>query len=645
MRSVEESDGFSRRLECCCMLFLLVLFAKAQDTVGLREVVIRSQKTELSSLGKKKEIIDSATLQQYRLRSVAELLSQNSGVFIKSYGPGALATTAFRGGSAEQTAILWNGLNMQNYMLGQTDLSLLPAMLFDQVGIEYGGSSSVWGSGSVGGSVHLDNKAPFNNGLNARVTAGAGSFSKFDLSSRVDYGGKKFASTTKLYYQSSENNFVFGDETHGDGKLRKKTHNSYLFSGLMQQFRIIVGKNQLVTADFWSSSNDREIPNVNPGRESKTYQGDRALRGSVSWALETKKFSGNIKAALLNDRINYRDSLRSSYASSSVTTVIAENTNTFKWHPKNQTTLAFNASQSEAGTVNYATVRKVQRASALLADKVTLSDSRLNLAGGVRMEYYSAGTMPVTWNAGAEYKPLESLTLRIAAAKLFRQPTMNELFWTPGGNPGLKPEQGHSADGSFNLILKLGNTNFFVGGAVFTRTINNWIQWLPGAAGNPTPKNVQQVWSRGAETTWKLSRSFEKTRAELGVSSSYVLSTVMRDEQEGTDAEGRQLIYTPRYSGNGRLMITREKWSFFFFQQYVGYRFTTTDNRQWLDPYTVSSVRINYTAPVENTALDLFFGCNNLFNGSYFVVAGRPMPMRYFEAGFSFYTRKTKTPT
>ncbi len=63
------------------------------------------------------------------------------------------------------TAILWNGFNIQNAMLGQTDLSLLPAVFFDEVEIEYGGSSAVWGSGAVAGSIHLNNRAGFGRGL------------------------------------------------------------------------------------------------------------------------------------------------------------------------------------------------------------------------------------------------------------------------------------------------------------------------------------------------------------------------------------------------------------------------------------------------------------------------------------------------
>ena len=98
---------------------------QAQDTVALKDVEISAKKIELSQIGKKTEAIDSTVKEQFKYTSIADLLSYNSSVFIKNYGPGGLATTAFRGGNASQTAVLWNGFNLQNAMLGQADLSLM----------------------------------------------------------------------------------------------------------------------------------------------------------------------------------------------------------------------------------------------------------------------------------------------------------------------------------------------------------------------------------------------------------------------------------------------------------------------------------------------------------------------------------------
>ncbi|MDP1803305.1 MAG: Plug domain-containing protein, partial [Bacteroidota bacterium] len=137
---------FNFIIKALCVLFVLTSqISLAQDTVSLQSVEVIEKKIQLSQIGKKTEQIDSTIKEQFKLNSIADLLSLNTPVFIKNYGPGALATTAFRGGNAAQTAILWNGFNLQNAMLGQSDLSLMPSFLFENIDVEYGGSSSLWG--------------------------------------------------------------------------------------------------------------------------------------------------------------------------------------------------------------------------------------------------------------------------------------------------------------------------------------------------------------------------------------------------------------------------------------------------------------------------------------------------------------------
>jgi iron complex outermembrane receptor protein len=116
--------------------------------------------TKQLQLGNSKKIIsiDSLTLARYNTSSLADLLSSQSTLHIKSYGNANIATTSMRGGNANHTALLWNGLNIQNAMLGQTDLSIIPTLFFDNVSLEYGGGSAMWGSGAIGGSIHLQNK-------------------------------------------------------------------------------------------------------------------------------------------------------------------------------------------------------------------------------------------------------------------------------------------------------------------------------------------------------------------------------------------------------------------------------------------------------------------------------------------------------
>jgi iron complex outermembrane receptor protein len=142
-----------------------------QDSVHLIDQVLIQAEVRTIHLhqGLKHESIDSTTLANSLNLSAAEILNRMSSVYIKSYGGSGLASSSFRGGSANHTAILWNGFNLQSPVTGMMDLSLIPAGLFNSMSLQYGGKSAVWGSGAVGGAIHLRSQADFNTGTSAKV--------------------------------------------------------------------------------------------------------------------------------------------------------------------------------------------------------------------------------------------------------------------------------------------------------------------------------------------------------------------------------------------------------------------------------------------------------------------------------------------
>ena len=111
------------------------------DTIKIKEVVISRNKPDTEASGYKKTKIDSSTLVNYSNRNLSDMLSDNTDIYIKSYGMGGTSTVAFRGTTASHTIIDWNGININSPMLGQSDLSLFPVGLIDDVNIYFGGAS------------------------------------------------------------------------------------------------------------------------------------------------------------------------------------------------------------------------------------------------------------------------------------------------------------------------------------------------------------------------------------------------------------------------------------------------------------------------------------------------------------------------
>jgi vitamin B12 transporter len=635
----------NKRFACICFIILLgsCTYVKAQDTVLLKDVEVATTKQQLSQIGKRREQIDSTVKEQFRFNSVGDLLSFNSAVFIKSYGPGALATTAFRGGNAAQTAILWNGFNIQNPMLGQIDLALMPSLLFENVEIEYGGSSSLWGSGAVGGSILLNNRTAFGKGVVTTVNLSSGSFGLLNGASSFLVSGKKFISSTKIYLNHSDNNYLYKDSTDHVDPLKRQRNAGYEFKGLMQEFKFLLSSKQFVSVNAWYADNERKLPAFDPQAESKAWQFDRSLRLTAGWNYVVSKFKSNVKAGFFNDKINYTDSLISLFSKSNAVNFVVENENYVNWAKNNRLNFGVNYTGSQATTDNYVSTKSLYRCSFVAGNKFSFFNNKFVTYISARAEYFSVGTLPVTGNAALEYQLKKKIRLSVNAAKVYRQPTLNELYWVPGGNQHLKPEQGYTTEGTVSYREQLKFILFEVSGSVYSRQINDWILWIPGPGGNPSPVNLQKVWSRGSETNWKLHFLKNKFRAGIGVITSYVLSTALSGENDpdsyrDDNTVSKQLIYTPRYTVNANIFLSYDKLQLTYYHQYIGYRFTTSDDSQWLDPYHVSSLRINYGMVISKNKFGLFASCNNLFNANYSVLAGRMMPLRNYEIGINMQT-------
>jgi vitamin B12 transporter len=631
-------------------MFVLLLFAtslQAQDTIKLIAAEVIAGKYAWSHSSKKSQELEASALEQFRLGSVAELLSFHSPIFIKSYGPGATASTSFRGGSAAHTAVLWNGFNLQNAMLGQTDLSLLPSFLFDNTTIEYGGSSALWGSGAVAGSIQLNNRSAFGKGLSVSTDLGAASFGTFNANTKIELSRERFVSSSKFYLRQSQNDFQYKDPYNVNSDFLRQKNAAYLFSGVFQELRFRMPKNQLLSLNLWANNNIRQLPPVNISAQNKAQQRDAALRLTTDWSLIKKQFKCSIRSAYFNELINFNDSLLAIESRNKTETFILENENFFELSQTQQISLGANVTANTVHSNNYMQNTHVLKTAVLCGYKKFMFDKNLLLLANGRVEYFSAGILPLTGSTGLEYTLGHSVKLSVNAGRVYRQPTLNELYWIPGGNSLLKAEEGYSFEGTINYKIEKERLSLLVSAAAFNRNIDNWILWVPGERGNPSPVNIQEVWSRGTETSWSLKFSNHKSdkrkfTAGLTVNTAYVLSTVQQSKQENSGLAGKQLVYTPRYTANANLYLAIKNSSLHYSHQYNGYRFTTGDNTEWLEPFQLASLRLSQDVHSTGYLFKLFASCNNLYNQSYAIIRGRPMPLRYFEIGLSMQTKIIK---
>ena len=136
------------------------------------------------------------------------------------------------------------------------------------------------------------------------------------------------------------------------------------------------------------------------------------------------------------------------------------------------------------------------------------------------------------------------------------------------------------------------------------------------------------------ETNLNYTKTYRQVNIRLDVSTAYVASTNEIGLSPSDASVGKQLIYVPRYSGMGSLMIAYKKLTVKYTQNYAGLRFTSTDDSQYLDPYSVASLFIGYTTALRTKMNWEFYGVvNNCWNSYYETMAYRPMPGINFKVG------------
>ncbi len=624
-------------------MLLLVLtsvslaYSQQSDTVNLKEVNVIARRITNSAIGKKIEQIDTLSMMLYKNQNISELLQFQTPIFIKNYGTGGLSTTAFRGGNAAQTAVLWNGLNIQNTMLGQIDLSSIPTALFNDIDIEYGGSCANWGSGAMGGSIHLNNDHTYNNGLYTKLNFLTNTIGGNSISTDIGYSDRKMSFKLKAYSIESKNAYRF--HIADSNKTITQINAGYRSVSVLPELKFYLSPFQNLTVAAWFNNGTRNLPNFFNNDQFAT-QYDRSDRLNVSWNFEKKRIASNIKLAYLTDELNYTDSLASIFSNSKMKNVIVENDNYINWINDQILNIAANVTTNEAITNNYNGIKNLTRASVTFGNKGFYLDHKLEVRTALRAEQVSTGQQPITFNFALNYKLNDHIEMKLNSGKVYRLPTLNDLYWYPGGNPSLKPEEGFTTDGNLIFHTTLKHWDLNISGSVFNKRISNWILWLPGGNGNPTPSNVQEVWSRGTESNWQLTYKRSNWLIQVKCITSYVLSTVTKSDLENSNTLNKQLIYTPRYVINNVATIGYKKLILSYQHNYTGYRFTTSDNTQWIDPYHYSTLRLNYLFDLASMQFGTFANLNNVFNASFEVIENRPMPLRFLEVGVQINYKK-----
>lgn len=613
-----------------CFYFVPInLLAQADTTLYVPEIAIDVPKVRNAEIGATIKKWDNISIQNNNYASVADFLQKEANVFVKSYGANSLATLSVRGASASQTLVLWNGLPVQSSMLGLLDMNLLPLNFSDNLSLQYGGNSSSWGSGAIGGVFSMNNEADFNNRFQINYHSSLGSFGALNQQLQVKLGNKKFQSVTKLLYQKAENDIVF----RKDKSLPKERQENAAFDqkALLQSFYYKVNNKNLLEFHAWVQNSFKEIPATIVQTKSEAFQTDKFNRFFASWNHQNKKSNLNTKLAYFNQLENFQDPQNELISDNDFYSILADINYQYKINAFHQVNFANTHNFTEAKSEFYKNDNNQYRIAFLAAYQ--FEKNKWAMLVNLRQEIIDEKAIAPTPNLGAEYKILSNLIAKVKISRDFRSPTLNDLFWVPGGNPNLKAEQGWSEEIGLNYKIKVNKHQFNFAQNIYNRNIDDWILWSP--AENSffwQSRNIAKVWSWGTESEFKYKYVEKIIEFNYAFSASYTSSTYRVDIELPKVQIGDQLLYTPKVQINNSVRIRYKQWSIAYQHYFIGETLGANAN---LPAYNVGDLKLNYQYNNKKTSGNLFFALNNIYNKEYQVIERRPSPGINFQTGIN----------
>ena len=561
---------------------------------------------------------------------LGEFLALNSSVFIKSYGAGGVATATIRGSNAGQVAVLWNGIPIQNAMLGLSDLSLIPSTFFNEISLEKGGNSAVHGSGAVGGTIGLSSSIRQDSGYTVRATAESGSFGRQSYSADAAFRIGKVTSRTRFNHASADNDFTY--IIRPDLPERTQSNAAVRQTGFIQDLRFELGNQHTLSAAYWWQEADRQIPpNVNQ-TTSEARQYDRSHRVNVAWNFRGRQDHIEVKTGYFNEVLNFEDPRSGIDSRSSIETWFADGT----YQRYLSDGLQFTAGVQQLLITAFTDAYREDRQQSRTSVKTGLSYTRQSwmLDATVRQEYYDGTFAPFAFAVSAGKRTTSGLFPRIRISRDYRLPGLNDIHWRPGGNPDLTPENGLTFEAGLDYTLQTSAHDITSKVSAYTRMVDDWILWSP-EEGVPywSAHNLSKVWSRGvdAEVNWRTSYY----QWSFSASAAYGLAKSTNEVEIETPAldEGEQLIYTPVHNGVLSAGVGWRDYRATYTHTFTGEVRTEADTT--IPQYDLGNIKLSGKIRLGSVTGDLQFRINNIWNTNYEVLLNRPMPGVNYNLGIS----------
>jgi vitamin B12 transporter len=599
-------------------LFLAFSVSAQTDTArALPTIEITTQSINRFAVGQYQLNSDSQTVRFFQSQRLSDWLQAETPLSIRAYGTGN-ANVAARGLAASHTAVVWNGINLQNALNGGVDLNLLEVGLSDRVGVKLGGGSALYGSGAIGGSIFLDNNVSQTEGFNGEIGLGFGSFGFQNQRAKLGFGSKKTSISIGVSHQKATNDFTFINTADVGKPLDTAQNAAFERLNLTQNLIFNLSTKDILKVNLWQSLNSRQITPTMTEADNHAIFKDTAYRAVVEWAHFFTKSYLKLKTAYLDDNNRYDSDLIKN-SQNRVKTVVAEGEYNQAFSEKHHVRFGVNFTEDKSATNNFEG-NKTRTRFALFANDVVDFDF-LKLSLNMRQEIVDGRAIPFTFSTGFETPILKkkALILRGSFSKNYNLPALNDLYWNLLGKADLLPESGWSQELGLTFTQEKEKVSIKTGLTFFNIDLDNRILWQPQNDGVWRPNNLTKMTSQGIE--WISHLSYKNKNFNITLTPQYQLS-------KATDEAGNQIVYTPLHSGSVGLKAHYKSFYVYFNQTASSRRYMIGDNSSWTNPFTMGNWAFGATPSVFGSKMDVRLHIFNVWDTDYEIIRFYPNPKR-----------------
>lgn len=631
------------RIHYIILLFFIAISTHAQtsrlDSVHtIRDVAVVGVRPHYLTPS---QTLSGAALQNLSTTSVADALKYFSGVQIKDYGGlGGLKTVNVRSLGSQHVGVYLDGIRITNAQNGQIDLGRYSLSNMESVALynanrnERLQSASEYASAAT---VYLQTRRPDSTAFN--VEYGTGSFGLQKLKTYFSFRNILFVDAE---YQRTDGDYPFRFQSASEDTVGKRRNSDISFyrleaAGFYKGFRAhayfyssergLPGPVVRRLSDQWDSTDRQWDRNFFLQATYRHTWGSFALKTNLKYAYDWLRYlqDPSTNAAAMHCDNHYRQ--QDLYASVSAA-----------W---NTSWLSLTASTdlrwSDLTTNVYRSAYVYRLDSKSLLSAIA---SYRGFEGNIALLYTHIGDHSArTAQSGATLSRLtpmflaswhrRAFTVRAFHKRIFRAPTLNDLYYTLVGNAQLRPEY----TSQFDLGVDYKDRHLHLALDAYYNRIEDKIVAIPMKSQfRWSMVNFGLVKSLGLSATAGYDRTWGKF--SLNANANYTCQRD-RDYSSPHDPEYRNTIpYSPLHSASLIVDLGYDGWSLCTSWLYTGDRFALISNNRddLLGAWQTVDLKLNKRFRIRRHYVQATVECNNLCDSRHEVVKRYPMPRRNWKA-------------